>query len=148
MIKTPVPAKKAAKATTKSGGTGEAAAAPKGRVFKTEWFDKVARKRGIPDKELCDAANEVMLGLGDNLGGGVWKKRLNKNMDRSIILAKGAKNWFFVFLFQKSGRENIDEAEEAEFKKLADAFWKANSAQIEAQLRTKKLVEICNDKCD
>lgn len=143
-------AKKAAKPAARSVAKSavKAAAGPKGRVFKTDWFDKVARKRGIPDKDLCDAANEVMLGQADDLGGGVWKKRLNKNMDRSIVLAKGAKNWVFVFLFQKSDRENIDEAEEAAFKKLADAFSKANTSQIEAQLQSKKLVEICNDKCN
>jgi hypothetical protein len=119
---------------------------PKGRVFKTGWFDKIARKRGISDQALCEAAAEVMLGLADDLGGGVWKKRLNKNMDRSIVLAKGAKNWIFVYLFQKNDRENIDDAEEAAFKRLADAFSRANAEQIEHQLLSQKLVEICNDK--
>ncbi|CUI06882.1 Putative cytoplasmic protein [Janthinobacterium sp. CG23_2] len=55
-----------------------------------------------------------MEGKADPLGGGVWKKRLNDNMDRAIIAAKGEKNWIFMFLFMKKDRENIDKAEEAE----------------------------------
>lgn len=35
------------------------------------------------------AAAAVMKGQGDDLGGGVLKKRLNENRHRSIILAQG-----------------------------------------------------------
>ena len=61
------------------------------RTFKTAWFAKAARKARISDSELCDAIREVMNGQADDLGGGVFKKRLNKNMYRSIILAKGGR---------------------------------------------------------
>ena len=50
------------------------------RVFKTAWFERSARKARIKDDELCGAIDEVMRGLADDLGGGVFKKRLNKNM--------------------------------------------------------------------
>ena len=68
------------------------------RVFKTAWFTRAARKAHIRDDELCEAIREVMLGQADDLGGGVFKKRLNKNMHRSIVLAKGGKYWFFAYL--------------------------------------------------
>lgn len=58
------------------------------RTFKTAWFAKAAGKARISDDELCEAIREVMKGQVDDLGGGVFKKRLNKNMHRSIILAK------------------------------------------------------------
>jgi hypothetical protein len=49
------------------------------RVFKTAWFAKAAQKALIADDELCLAIRQVMLGQADDLGGGVFKKRLDKN---------------------------------------------------------------------
>lgn len=62
------------------------------RVFKTGRFSKDAKKAGIDDAGLCAAMREVMAGQADDLGGGVFKKRLNDNRHRSIILAKGYAN--------------------------------------------------------
>lgn len=59
------------------------------RAFKTAWFAKAARKARILDDALCEAVRAVMAGQADDLGGGVWKKRLDKNRHRSIVLAKG-----------------------------------------------------------
>jgi hypothetical protein len=61
------------------------------RVFKTAWFSKSARKALITDVELCTAIRQVMLGQADDLGGGVFKKRLSKNLYRSIIVVTGGK---------------------------------------------------------
>ncbi|MDI5434734.1 type II toxin-antitoxin system RelE/ParE family toxin, partial [Salmonella enterica subsp. enterica serovar Kentucky] len=41
----------------------------------------------------------VLQGKADNLGGGVYKKRLNQNRDRAIVLAKGGEHWFYTFLY-------------------------------------------------
>ena len=57
------------------------------RAFKTAWFSTAARKAHIADDELCEAIREAMKGQADDLGGGVFKKRLSKNRHRSIILA-------------------------------------------------------------
>ena len=119
---------------------------PKNRVFKTSWFAKTADKRGITDPGLCKAMKEVMEGKAVLLGGGVWKKKLNDNMDRSIIAAKGATNWIFVFLFMKKDRENIDKAEEADFKKLAGSYALLTPPKITALLKSKDFVEICHDQ--
>ena len=64
---------------------------PTGRVFKSAWINKAAKKEHIHDDKLCAAVRQAMLGQADDLGGGVFKKRLNDNMHRSIILAKAAK---------------------------------------------------------
>ena len=61
------------------------------RTFKTAWFSKAAKKASIADTELCEAIRQVMQGQADDLGGGVFKKRLNNNLRRSIILAKGGR---------------------------------------------------------
>ena len=50
-----------------------------GRVFKTAWFTRAARKAHISDEELCSAIRRVMRGQEDDLGGGVFKERLRKN---------------------------------------------------------------------
>jgi RelE toxin of RelE / RelB toxin-antitoxin system len=63
------------------------------RVFKTAWFLKAAKKAYIADNELCAAIRQVILGQADDLGGGVFKKRLSRNQYRSIILAKGGQYW-------------------------------------------------------
>lgn len=91
------------------------------RVFKSAWFAKASRKAGISDEALCAAAREAMLGQADDLGGGVYKKRLNRNRHRGIILAKAGRHWFFEFLFAKKDRANIDDAELRAFRILAAA---------------------------
>lgn len=49
------------------------------RSFKTAWFAKAARKAHITDEELCSAISQIVRGQVDDLGGGVYKKRLGKN---------------------------------------------------------------------
>ncbi|EEJ7235572.1 type II toxin-antitoxin system RelE/ParE family toxin [Salmonella enterica subsp. salamae] len=58
------------------------------RIFKTRWFNREAKSYTIKDDELSEAINAVLQGKADNLGGGVYKKRLNQNHDRAIVLAK------------------------------------------------------------
>jgi hypothetical protein len=74
----------------------------KARVFKTRWFSRAARKVSISDHDLCSAIGQLMLGQADDLGGGVFKKRIGNSQYRSIILAKGGRNWFFAYLFAKT----------------------------------------------
>ncbi len=114
------------------------------RVFKTAWFAKAARKAGIADRELCAAIREAMRGQADDLGGGVFKKRLNGNMHRSIILARGGRHWVYEYLFAKKDRENIAVDELAGFRALAKAYAGLTQAQIEKLLQDRDLTEICN----
>ncbi|MDX1985779.1 MAG: type II toxin-antitoxin system RelE/ParE family toxin [Candidatus Obscuribacter sp.] len=114
------------------------------RAFKTEWFAKAADKVKITDSELCKAIKQVRLGQCDDLGGGVFKKRLNKNMHRSIIVAKGGKYWVYAYLFAKKDRENIDQKELDAFRELADLYETKTDRKIEKELGIKVLVEICH----
>ena len=115
------------------------------RAFKTAWFAKAARKALINDEELCEAIAEVRLGQADDLGGGVFKK-LDKNRQRSIILAKGWRYWVYAYLFAKKDRANIDEDELRAFRKLADLYSGKTDVEIEKELKARELVEICNDR--
>jgi hypothetical protein len=116
------------------------------RAFKTAWFAKEAYKAKITDEVLCRAMQQVMQGQADDLGGGVFKKRLNDNMHRSIILAKADIYWIYVYLYAKKDRENINREELSGFKKLAKDYCSAGEDKISALLKEDELLEICHDE--
>jgi len=121
------------------------ASADSPRTFKTRWFSKAARKALIADDALCRAVEQVRKGQADDLGGGVFKKRLDKNRSRSIILAKGSQHWVYAFLFAKKDRDNIEDDELDAFRKLADGYAGLDAGQLEQLLDDKDLMEICDD---
>ena len=86
-----------------------------------------------------------MQGQADDLGGGVFKKRLNDNMLRSIILAKVSRHWVYAYLFAKKDRDNIEDDELADFRALAKVYAGLTEAQIEQLLTNQDLMEICHD---
>jgi hypothetical protein len=116
------------------------------RVFKTAWFAKAAKKALISDLALCKAIHEVMLGQADDLGGAVYKKRLNNNQTRSIILAKVGQFWVYAYLFAKKDRDNIDDNELASFRKLARSYAGLTGVQLSQLIQDEQFVEICHGK--
>lgn len=116
------------------------------RAFKSARFSKDAKKAKIKDQELCLAIQQVLLGQVDDLGGGVFKKRLNNNLNRSIILAKGGNYWIYEYLFAKKDRANIDEAELLAFRLLANSYAGLTSLQLSNLLVNGDFVEICHDE--
>jgi hypothetical protein len=117
-----------------------------GRVFKTAWFSKAALKAHIPDRELCTAIRQVILGQADDLGGGVYKKRLGKNLYRSIIVARGGQFWVYAFLFAKKDRANIGENDLAKFRALAGLYARKTADDILKESSLGEIEEICHDK--
>lgn len=115
------------------------------RVFKSSWFDKAARKALITDEELCHAARQAMQGQADDLGGGVYKKRLNGNRHRSIVLARGGHYWVYQFLFAKKERANIEDSELAAFRHLARQYSQLSPEQVAQMLSIREFLEICHD---
>lgn len=115
------------------------------RVFKTARFSKDARKARIHDADLCHAIQQVMQGQADDLGGGVYKKRLNDNLHRSIVLAKGAKYWVYEYLFAKKDRDNIEDDELLAFRLLAKSYAGLTEPQVSQLLVGGDFVEICHD---
>lgn len=112
------------------------------RFFKTKWFSREARKALIPDRELCSAIRQVVLGQAVDLGGGVFKKRLGKNRFRSIILAKGGRNWVYEFLFAKKDLDNISQSDLANFRKLARSYEGLTDREIVELVANQDWVEI------
>jgi hypothetical protein len=121
----------------------EPARSPAARVFKSKTFARDARKAGISDAELCDAVTELNRRQANDLGGNVWKKRLNRNRHRAIILLIPRRFWLFIYLFAKKDREDIDEDELAAFKKLAKDAARAGDAQLLDLVKNGDFVEIC-----
>jgi hypothetical protein len=113
------------------------------RAFKTAWFLKAAKKAHISDSELCAAIKQVMLGQADDLGGGVFKKRLGKNLYRSILLARGGRYWVYEYIFAKKDRANIKGEELEKFRKFAKAYATLTEQQIRQLIEGKDWVEIC-----
>jgi hypothetical protein len=113
------------------------------RVFKTAWFSKAAKKAHISDDELCTAIRQVMLGQANDLGGGVFKKRLSKNMYRSIIVAKGGQYWVYEYLFAKKDRDNIADDELAEFRRLAKVYAALTGQQVSRLMQNNSWRAIC-----
>jgi len=79
------------------------------------------------------------------LGGGVFKKRLNNNQHRSIILAKGGKYWIYEYLFAKKDRANIENDELLAFRLLANSYAGLTEEQVNQLLVSRDFVEICHD---
>ena len=115
------------------------------RAFKTKRFSKSAKSAYITDANLCEAIKEVMAGQAVDLGGGVYKKKLNKNQHRSIVLAKGGAYWIYEYLFAKNDRDNIDDAELEMFRFLAKSYEGLKKTQLTQLLEDKHLLEICHD---
>lgn len=116
------------------------------RVFKTAWFSKAALKARIKDDALCEAIKQVAKGQGDDLSGGVFKKRLNKNQHRAIIIiARAGRHWMYEYLFAKKDRKNIEDNELAALRNLARIYAGLTDPQIERLRADGDIMEICND---
>ena len=89
-----------------------------------------------------------MKGQADDLGGGVFKKRLNKNRHRSIVLAKGGRYWIYAYVFAKWDRANIEDDELDDFRVLAKGYASLNEQQIATLVADKDLMELCDDGKD
>jgi len=101
------------------------------RIFKTAWFAKASRKAGIGDAALREAVRQAARGQAVDLGGGVFKKRLNHNRHRAIVLAKVADRWVLEYVFAKQDKANIARDELQAFRKLAGLYADLSDRQIQ-----------------
>jgi hypothetical protein len=83
-------------------------------------------------------------------GGGIVKKRValpgrgKSGSARALIATNKGSRWFFVFGFEKNERSNIDEKELEAVQKLATVLLKFDARQVEANVESKELKEICH----
>ncbi len=116
------------------------------RTFKTASFARSARRSKIADADLCQAIRQVVAGQADDLGGGVFKKRLNRNLDRGILIGIYGTHWVFEYLFAKKDKANIAADELAAFRKLSTGYGRLTRAQWDRLVADRSLLEICHDE--
>jgi hypothetical protein len=87
-----------------------------------------------------------MEGKVDDLGAGVYKKRLNDNMHRSIVLSKSAQGWVYQYLFAKKDRANIDNSELQQFRNLAKAYATLTAPKLTQLIAGNAFLEMCHDQ--
>ena len=119
------------------------------RIFRNAWFGRFARKERIADAALLDAVRRAERGQIDaDLGGGVIKQRIARPGQgrsggyRTIVLFRRGERAFFVFGFAKSGRDNIEDDEEEQFRRMAGHVLALSDAHLAALVEAGQFVEI------
>ena len=123
------------------------------RTFKAKPFGRFARREGIPDTVLCDAARRAARGQVDaDLGGGVIKQRIARRGQgksggfRAIVLFRRGNLSFFVYGFAKSGRDNLRRDELKAFRLLAEQMLGMDETGLRALLSNGTISEVvCDD---
>lgn len=122
------------------------------RAFKTRAFQRWMRKTELSDEALCEAVAEMEGGLIDaDLGGHVVKKRVavpgrgKRGGARTLVGTNYGNRWFFLFGFEKSERDNIDDDELRALQEAAKALLALKDKQIEDAVADGALLEICHD---
>lgn len=119
------------------------------RLLKTKPFSRWARKEGLRDRALREAAEEMRHGLVDaELGAGLVKKRVartggGKSGGYRVLAATDLRRrCVFLYGFAKSERDNVDDKELAGLKRLAQAYLGLDEETVNRGLASGQLVEI------
>jgi hypothetical protein len=121
-------------------------------VYATKEFARFARKAGLADAKLLQAAADVVAGRCDaDLGGGVFKQRVAREGGgksggfRTIILFRVGSHCFFAHGFAKSDKANVSAKELNALKGLANLLLGFSDARIEAAKDAGELTEVMSD---
>ena len=121
------------------------------RIFKNKWFHRWAKKEGISDFVLVNAAEEVTGGKAEaNLGGCLFKKRLpragsGKSGGYRVIVGYKRPNSariIFLYAFAKNAKANITTQEEAALSIAAESFISATDEQVLKLLKDRSIMEV------
>ena len=123
-------------------------------IYLSKAFTGLARRDGLTDVHICQAIVEMNEGLIDaDLGAGLFKKRIampgqgKRGGWRSLLGFQAGNKAFFLYLFPKSRRDNIDAAEMKALKRLTKYYLTLKHAEIKAALQCGELREVnCNEK--
>ena len=118
----------------------------------TKVFARFARKERLDDRRLCEAIARAGRGLIDaDLGGSLIKQRVARQGGgrsggyRTVIAYRAAQRGVFLHGFGKSERDNIDQRELDDLKKLAKHFLGYSDSQIAMALAQSELREVMCD---
>ena len=125
---------------------------PVRRVFLTRVFSRWLRKTELTERRLCEAVDEMVMGLVDaDLGGGVLKKRValpgrgKRGGARTLVATNKGDRWFFVFGFEKNEKANVSDKELEALKMQAADLLAWSADQLDKAALDGTLQEICND---
>lgn len=118
-------------------------------VYKAKGFARFARKSGLSDSDLWEAARRANIGLIDaDLGGGVIKQRISRagkgksGGSRTIILFRRNNRAVFVHGFEKKDLANITESELEAFRELAKVVLGYSDSEIAQRVADGALIEL------
>jgi hypothetical protein len=124
-------------------------------VYVTKEFARFARKTGLAEAKLHQAARDVAAGHYDaDLGGGVFKQRVAREGGgksggfRTIILFRVGSHSFFAHGFAKSDKANVSAKELKALKRLADVLLGFSEEQLVAAQAAGELSEVESDGGD
>jgi hypothetical protein len=121
------------------------------RILKLKAFARWARKEKLADAWLRVAVREMRRGLLDaNLGGGLLKKRVARPGGgkgggyRTILAADLRERWVFLYGFAKSERDDLDDDEVRELKRLAKVYLASSEETLDRLIDAGQLIEVKN----
>lgn len=124
-------------------------------VYITKEFARFARKVGLAEARLLQAARDVAAGRHDaDLGGGVFKQRVARDGGgksggfRTIILFRVGGHSFFAHGFAKNDKANVSAKELEALKRLAGVFLGFSEKRLEAARAVGELIEVRSDGDD
>ena len=124
-------------------------------ILLTKSFARFARKTGLADEALIEAASAVAAGQADaDLGSGVFKQRVARAGGgksggyRTIILFKVGGHSFFAHGFAKNEKANISAKELKALKQLAALYLGYSAEEIAAAINGGALMEVLEDGCE
>jgi hypothetical protein len=123
-------------------------------VYLSKAFTRLARREGLTDVHICHAVVEMNTGLIDaNLGAGLFKKRIampgqgKRGGWRALLGFQAGKKAFFLYLFPKNSRDNIEDDEMKALKRLTKYYLTLKPSEIKTALQCGELNEVnCNEK--
>jgi len=123
------------------------------RIFATKVFAHFARGERLDDVRLCEAIARAERGLIDaELGGHLIKQRVARlgggrsGGYRTVIAYRASQRSVFLYGFAKNERDNIDDRELNDLKKLARLYLAYSDSQIAVALESTELKEVVWDE--
>ena len=118
-------------------------------IYKTKVFASLTKKEVLTDSDLIRVCQEMRDGLFDaDLGGNVYKKRVALGTKgksggfRTIVGAIIGEKYFFLYVFAKSDRGNINAKEKLALKELAKEFLEFSQDELNQLLEAGELIKV------
>lgn len=119
------------------------------RIFVIKEFSKQAKGCDLTDELLCNAVDEIDLGLIDaDLGGHLLKKRIatkgrgKSGSVRTLVTFSKGNRTIFMYGFEKSERANISQKEKKMLQELGKFYISLTDEELGSRLKSRALREI------